>query len=57
METGFGLGGGRIGPYLTAYPASVGGAAKDQLRGRREFVDKAGDRVLYFAPTPLYEGR
>jgi len=27
--------------YLTAYPAIAGGAAKDQLRGRREFVYKA----------------
>ena len=24
--------------FLTAYPAIAGGAAKDQLRGRREFV-------------------
>jgi len=28
-------------PYLTAYPAIAGGAAIDQLRGRREFY-KAG---------------
>jgi hypothetical protein len=25
-------------PLLTAYSAIAGGAAKDQLRGRREFV-------------------